>query len=332
MLVLDMIFDVARHKFSEGVMTVVAFAIAAMVISLYGVGSVNEVNMVDVAPLRYIVDDFISRYPYLTAVVLLPIFVYSVLRMARSTVRVGIYSVSSLAMLALGATTMFAVVMAQHYLYLMVVALLISEVLGRLLYCFGPNMRIHYLFTAMLALGVMPLMDSALIPFVILLSALVVIMRSTLRETLITLLGVLLPTFVYCYVEWFFGGGFVDAFVQVWSGVMVSQHAALVAYLTLPRLIFVGVVLFLTLCSILFYYNARVTLTDVARTIWRLLLVVLLLLVASLLVMPSASPALVVVMVLIMTVLLPQFFVRIDVITATIAYVVLMLASVLSLL
>lgn len=315
-----MIFDVARHKFSEGLITLMLFALMAAVAAL---ASTDLVVVEGGAPLRGVIDLFAVNHPVASAVLMFPMLIYSGLRFARAAVRIGLYSASSLGLLALGGVAMFACTTSANYLSLMAVVILVSELLGRLLYCFGANMRMSYLFTSMLALGIMPLVDSALIPLALVLPLVVIVVRGTLRETIITLVGVAFPTFVYCYLVWLFGGEFDAAFVEVWSeNSAVAPHEALLSYMTIPRLVFLGATLFLSICSIISYYGVRVTFIDSARVIWRLLIALQIMLVAMLLLMPSASPYIVVVLVLVMTTMLPQLFIRVDVITATFVYLV----------
>lgn len=315
-----MIFDVARHKFSEGLLTLLLFAAVAMVVAL---SAGDVVPMESGAPLRGFVDSISVRYPILSALAMLPIVVYAGLRYSRAAVRVGLYPAASLAPVALAGIAVFACTSVPDYLSMMVVVLLMSEVLGRLLYCFGANMRIGFLFTSMIALGAMPLIDSALIPLVVVLPLVVIVVRATLRETIISITGVALPTFVYCYIVWLLGGDFDMAFIEVW-GVenVVAQHSAVLAYLTIPRLIFLGLTLFANICSIIIYRSVKVTLVDSARITWRVLIALVVLLVLMLLLMPSASPAVVAVLVLVMTMMMPQLFIRVDVYTATIAYLI----------
>ena len=296
------------------------FALVSFVVAL----SSTEIVVVESgAPLRGVIDLFAINHPVAAALLMFPMLIYSGLRFARAAVRVGLYSASSLGLLALGGVAMFACTASANHMSLMVVAWLVSELLGRLLYCFGANMRMSYLFTSMLALGVMPLVDSALIPLALLLPVVVMVVRGTMREAIITIVGVTFPTFVYCYLVWLMGGEFNDAFVAIWreGGAFVS-HDALFSYLTLSRLIFLGITLFLGVCSLISYYGVRVTLVDSARVIWRLLIALQIMIVAMLPLMLSASPALVVVLVLVTTLMLPQLFIRVDVITATFAYLI----------
>ena len=313
-----MIFDVARHKFSEGLITLMLFALVAMVAAFF---SSDVVPVQSGAPLHGVVQQFATNHSVLSALLMFPLLIYSGLRFARAAVRIGLYSSSSLALLALGGVAMFALITTPNYLSLMVIVLLASELLGRMLYCFGPNMHLGYLFTAMLAMGLLPLVDSSLIPFVLVLLFLVIIVRRSIRETLISLVGAVLPTFIYCYIVWLLNGEFGAAFMEIWN---VSMEGAgrgfLLSYLTIPRLVFLGMTLFLTICSLIAYYGVRVTLVDSSRVVWRLLIVLVLILVAMLVLLPVATPAVVVILVLVMTLMLPHLFIRIDVLTATVVY------------
>lgn len=319
-----MVFDVARHRFAEGFLTLLLFALIASVAVMVG-GEVVPIE--GAAPLRGFIDSLTVQYPVATAVALFLMLVYAGLRLARSTVRVGIYSATSMGVMALSAVSMLQCVVSTNYLYIAVVVLLVTVLISRLLYCFGAKVRVDFLFAAMLSAGVMPLVDNALIPLSLVVSIIVIFLRASLRETIVVLLGVSLPTLLYCYVLWLFGNDFGTTFLEVWNGGLVEQHQAVVAYLTIQRLIFLGVVLLLYICSVVFYFKARVTLLDHVRSIWRLLMVLQLLLVAMLILMPTASEALVVAMIIIMTVMLPQFFLSVDVPTATIAYIALMVSS-----
>lgn len=320
-----MVFDVARHKFSEGLFTLLLFALASMVVAMVD----GEVVLVEhSAPLRALIDRLTLGYPVGTALLLFPVLVYAALRLARSTVRVGIYSASSMGVIALSAVAMFVSVSSTNYLYMAVVVLLMSELLGRLVYCFGAKVSVGFLFTAMLSVGVMPLVDNALIPLSFVVPLTVVFLRGTLRETIITIFGVLLPTLMYCYVVWLLGGNFGVTFLDIWSNDVALQHEAVLCYLTVPRLIFLGVLFFLYICSVIFYFKVRVTMMDYVRSFWVLLMVLQLLLIVMLVVMPTASPAIVVAMMLIMTMVLPQFFISVNVPTAMIAYIALIISSI----
>lgn len=323
-----MIFDVARHKFSEGLLTLLFFSLVATV-AVFFEGEVLPVE--GGAPLRNFIDTLSLRHPVATSLALFPLLIYAGLRLARSTVRVGIYSASSLAVLALGAVAIFGCVVVSDYLYLVVVVLLAAEFIGRLMYCFGANARVGYLFTAMLSVGAMPLVDNALIPLAVVVPV-VMLHRGTLREMVVILLGVAAPTLFYCYISWLMGASFSAAFWDIWNMQLTIQHDAIVAYFTIPRLILFGVMLLLNICGIIAHLKVRVTLTDTARMVWWLLILLQLLFIVLLVAMPISSPAIVVVLMLMMVVLMPQFFISVNVPTATIAYLLYVVAALATLL
>ena len=155
----------------------------------------------------------------------------------------------------------------------------------------------------------------------------VMLLRGTLREMIIILFGLAAPTLLYCYIVWLMGGEFDAAFWGIWNTTLSSQHEAIIAYLTLPRLIFLGVILFFDICSIISYFRVRVTLLDSARIVWRLLIAMQLMLVVLLVAMPISSPALVVALMLMMVVVLPQFFISVSAPIATVAYILFACAS-----
>ena len=134
------------------------------------------------APIGHLLYSFRSSHPVWSIVLFAVIYIYAVLRLSRATVRVDLYSQSTLAAISLSAVTLFGSVVSSNYPLLIVVALLIAEAFGRLLYCFGPSVRAHYLFTAMLAFGAMPLVDSALIPLSVVIPIAVILLRLTFRE------------------------------------------------------------------------------------------------------------------------------------------------------
>lgn len=315
-----MIFDVARHKFSEGLITLMFFALVSLIAAL---SATDFVVVEGGAPLRSVIDLYAANHPVASALLMFPMLMYAGLRFARVAVRVGFYSASSLGLLALAGVSMFACTTSNSYASLMVVVLLISELFGRLLYCFGSEMRLSYLFTALLSAGIMPLVDSTLIPAALALPLVVIVMRGTIREAIVVLVGVSLPTFVYCYLMWLYGGEFSAAFVDVWSLENVGVDTpALLSYLTMPRLVFLGLTLLLGVCSLISYFNSNINLADSARVIWRLLISLFVILVAISLLLPVASPAVVVFLTLLVTLMLPQLFIRIGVLFATITYLI----------
>lgn len=318
-----MIFDVARHKFAEGFITLLLFVLLATTIAAVAPWHSAELTpqVIGGAPLGVLIDNFAAEHRWV-AVLLTPIlYVTAVLRLARPTARLGLYSATTLAVIALAAIALFGVVLYAGYFHMLCVALLYAEMLGRLLYCFGPNMRAHRLFTSMLALGTLPLVDISFIPLALLIPIVIIVTRGTLRETTIAIVGVLLPIFAYCYITWCLGGNFGTAATEIYRALHLYARAELAEYLDLPRLVLLGALLFLQFATLAYYPSERVTLSGSARTVWRLLMLIVLALLLTLLLLPAASPAIIVALAATTAVMMPLLFIRTDAMLSALVYI-----------
>lgn len=322
-----MILDVTRHKFSEALLTLLFFAVAIAVVAGVIYPHASTIVGGAEAPLVPYITQFRMAHPTLSAVLLGLLYFYSVLRLSRATVRVEIYPSMTLSAIAVSAVTLFGAMVTPDYGVLAMSMLFIAETYGRLIYCFSASVRPHFLFSAMMALGALPLFDKAFIPLSIIVSIYLIVARGTLRETALTLLGIITPSFIYCYIMWLAGGDFVASFVDVWCENLISSHLSLAAYLTLPRLIYIGIVLFLQILAAVLYLTTPLGLNSGARDVWRVLLLSLVVLVVSLVMLPASSPSIIVAMALLSAVMLPLLFQYASAINATLAYVLLLLAT-----
>lgn len=321
-----MILDITRHKFSEALVTLLLFVIVAVVAiaTLYFEPASDA--QAYYAPVGKLVSSFRASHPIWSVAIFALLYVYAVLRLARATVRVDLYSQGTMAAISLLSATLFGSVVSSDYPLLIVVALLVAEAFGRLLYCFGPSVRPHYLFTAMLAFGAMPLVDSALLPLSVVVPVVVILLRLTMRETVITLLGTILPTFVYCYAMWLSHHSFNEALLSIWD-VYPLQLPEVVSYLTPSRLVFLGLVVFLQLAITLIYLTSHVTVTRATRDMWRVLMIAVMVLIASVPLVGAPLHSLVVATVLLVAVMLPQLLERANPLQALLIYLLLVFAS-----
>lgn len=322
-----MILDVTRHKFYEGLITLLIFATATVAAVWMSYGDVTTEAEVATPPLGMLINRFTVTYPTLAKIAILPLMVYAVLRLSRATARVSLYPQGTLAAIALASVTLFAVIPAEEYATLTVVALLLSEAIGRLIYCFGPNVRAHYLFTAMLALGMLPLVDGSLVILTALIPTLTILLRGTIRETVITIVGTITPIFVCCYVLWLSGNSFAAPMETIRDSISIHSSEPFLAYLTLPRLIFVGTLLFLQLSSTILYFSNRTLISGNGRNIWFILQLSLVALVASLVVLGATTPAMVVAAAIVITPMIPMFFVCVSPFISVTTYIVVIIAA-----
>jgi hypothetical protein len=322
-----MILDVTRHKFSEALLTLIFFAVVISMAAIFVFPEVSNVIGGAEAPLAPFINSFRSSHPTMSGLLLGLIYIYIVLRISRSTVRMGLYPAVTLAAIPISSVVLFGSLYSDGYTILALSALLVAEAYGRLLYCFSPSVRPHYLFSAMVALGALPLFDKSFVALVVILPIFVLIIRATLRETVLTILGLLIPTFIYCYVVWLLGGDFGDSFMVVWCDNLVSSHLSLAEYLTIPRLVYLGVVMFMQLLTSVLYFATPLSLGTGAREVWRVLQFAMVVLLVSLLVVPAASPALVVAMTLLSATMIPLLLQYASAINSVLAYLILILVT-----
>lgn len=325
-----MILDITRHKFFEGFATLLLFALVTTIATGVTYTPASPEAMSATPPIGALVSHLATHHTILSVVAMLPLMVYAVLRLARATARAKIYPQSTLGAIALGAATLMALLPSTEYATLTIVALLTCEAFGRLLYCFGPNIRAHYLFTSMLALGALPLIDGTFVPLVGVVALLTIVLRGTLRETIIALVGALSPMIISCYVEWLAMGSFIAPLIAIRDSLLTSSYTTIIDYITLPRLIFLGVLVTFALLSVMQYFTNRVTLSTSARNVWFLLLMATVTIVITML-LGHISTGIIVAMAIILVPTLPMLFICTTPLMSVVMYILFILAAAIAL-
>ena len=323
-----MILDVARHKFYEGVITLLVIAtIVAIRSSMLNTGVVPTSEEYTLSPVALFVDSFEAKHPIIAALAIFALVMHASLRLARSTVRFNIYGAASMAAISLTALLIAGMGIGEHTLRIMLIASLTAESIGRLFYCLGPNMRLHYLFTAMLSLGITPLLDGSMLAMVILALLLILTLRSNPREMVTTIAALTLPMFAYCYIRWCMGLGFGTSAMELWHGMLQPSTIDITEYFDIKRLILLGVLLFLTLCSAFLYRSERLSMSRTTRNIWGVMQATMLILIPTFAFLPSTSAASMVVLSIIAATMIPIFFVKMGTIVSLSCYIALIVLT-----
>lgn len=325
-----MIIDVVRHKFAEALLTMFFMAVVLMAVSLamLDAEAVAVAEGGAIAPLRLWLDEFVAGHPLLSAFATLPLFVYAVLTISRAVVRVGMYTSSTMAPIALYAISVVALVSCSQVIPLLVVASLLALAIARLIRSLGPSVRAHRLFTSMIAFGALPLVDGSLLAISVLMPLLAILLRRTVRETVIILAGALLPTFIFCYLSWCFGGSFVGAAQLLIDNMLNPPCVPLSDYLHLPRLIFVGLLLLTQLIATLFYISERVSISLGARSIWLILILSLLLIIPAFVMLPSFSAASILAVAMISVAMIPLPILRLGGLSGSLYFLIMLVLSI----
>lgn len=135
----------------------------------------------------------------------------------RISVRTNLYGVNSC--LSIPLFGMLACCLAGRgvSLSLFLASLLLAYSMRQFCAAFRNGYSFDLLFRASFALGALVLILPVALPVLLLLPLGVLLFRRTLRETVVALVGLSLPPFVLCYLNWCFGGTFVAPMIAVWN-------------------------------------------------------------------------------------------------------------------
>ena len=323
---LIMILDVVRHKFAEALLMLLFLALSAMVAAMC-TPALTEAVVANAAPMRPVLHTFAVNHNILAALTILLLFCSAALRFARATIRISLYPESTMAAIAIAAVVLLAMTSGGEAFVMMIIAFLMCYSMSRLLGCFGPSMRAQRLFAAMLAIGCMPLIDSSLLAVAIVIPLLVIFVRRTLRESIISIVGATLPLFIYSYIVWCLGGDFTATTIALWSDMLTPASGTIATYVTLPRMIFVVLIVVMQLSSSAIYISDRMSLGPGVRHAWSFLQLFFAALVLLALLLPSKSSALFVAAALPTIAMLPLLLMRIPAYLSTLLFFILLSCS-----
>lgn len=321
-----MIIDVVRHKLLEGVLTLLIIAVAVV-----SVGTAQPLPHADVAigvaPLQPSLTAFEIAHPILAALLGIALILHTAIRLSHATIRAKIYPTTTVAVIALSGIAIAGIATAGNLLATLLVGVLTAEFIARMLYSLKHNARTHHIFTAMMALGAMPLVDGSTLGVMTLLPLLLISLRARAREVIVAIVGAALPLFIYCYVVWCNGAEFSATATALWDNMLLDAQLPIVEVLTLSRLIFVGALLFLGLCSAVIYRSERLSMTLTARNSWTMLQLCAIQLIAIFALLPSASAASLLVVALIAVTMLPLLLQRMNISISIVGYIVLLILA-----
>lgn len=304
----------------------ILLAITAMGVALYAPAQATSA-IADAAPLATIIENFAVKHNIIAGILILPLFCSAVLRLSRATIRISLYPASTMAAIALAAVVLLAMTSGAEALKLMIIAFLACYCLGRLLGCFGPSIRSQRLFASMLAAGCMPLIDSALLAVLVIFLLLIIFIRRTLRESVIAIVGATLPLLVYSYITWCLGGEFSSTIIALWQDITTPAHTEISTYATLPRMIFVTLLVIMQLSTSAVYISDRMSLGPGVRHAWNFLQLLFAAMAILCIALPATSPSLFVVATLPVVTMLPMLLMRIPAYLSTLLFVILLAAA-----
>ncbi len=317
-----MILDVARHKFYEGIATLLLTTLTLIVFVAAGIGE-GATKIVAYSPFMSLVENATFGIAFIQKSITIILYMFSVLTLSRSTLRTRIYPTDTMAAMALCAIMMLPMVIGEYALREAVITLFMSMALGNMFFCVGPRRSPNRLFAAMLSAGLLATVEAPLVVVPIAMGIALIASRKRFRETLIVIVGMLLPLFACFYIAWLSGDGFAASALAWWRSAVTPITHHFIDSMSIPRLCFLAYALFLLVVSSLMHYEQRDTNTATSRGAWRSLHLIFFIVVLALLCMPSASDSLLTIAVILSATMLPALFVCSDAIVSTVAYIAL---------
>ncbi len=318
-----MILDITRHKFYEGLLTLLGTTIMMIVLLATSAGDSGIAPAPD-SPLMSFIRSLTGGMGFIEGVFVVLIYFISVLALSRAALRSRIYPTDTMASMALSAVLFMPMISTEDALRQAVVVLLMSYSLANMFYCFGPNRRVNRLFAAMVASGTLAVVEASLVVVPIVMSLALIIARKKFREALVVVVGMLLPIFTYCYVEWLLGDSFAHTLSLWWSSLTTNFNINILDNITLTRLVFLAFVIFLQAVSLVLNVSQRDVRSSGARGVWRTLQLLLVVVLCAALLLPSASGSMLTVIVATAAAMLSVYFIHCNIMISVVTYTALL--------
>ena len=314
-----MILDIARHKFYEGLITLLTTTIMLVVLLIVSVRD-SGLGLAPESGAMSLISSATLGNGFMEGTIVVIIYVLSVLSLSRFTLRTRIYPTDTMAPLALCAVMILPMLVVGDALRQAVVVMLMTIALGNMFFCFGPRKCIHRLFAAMVAAGTLAVVDGSLVVVPVVMCWVLISARKKLREALATVVGMLLPLFTFCYVEWLLGGGFGDSAHEWWRGITANLSLNILDNLTITRMIFVAFIIFLQATSMVLNFAHRDLYSSVVRGAWRSMQLLFMALLCSMLLLPSAADSSLTALIVVGAASLTMYFVNCGLFVGVLSY------------
>lgn len=319
-----MIFDVARHKFLEAVATLF---ILALVVVFSGV-LLNDSSMPTYsgggAPLGMVIGELQQSHSVIASLLSFILILHLCFGITRASIRSHLFVANSFATMSIIPLVLLLFATSGATLLNLCVAWLAVEAIRRIFFAFSSDRRHQAVFTSMLALGMLPLMDSSLFIVVCALPLLLISLRSSLRDVVIATTGMTLPIFTYAYIVWCGGGEFVATLAMFFERMVETTSVNVVDTMTVPQIVAGGIFALLGIFSVVLYLRNSMSMLLATRLAWRFIISSILILSLTLLLLPSASVAMLVLVTLLVGITIPMFLLRLSTPLAALIYVLML--------
>lgn len=321
-------FNISRQPLVPAFITLAALAVAAgFSMGLHsGLPLVATTDTLVIELPGTLLTQFQGAFPVWSKLVAALLILFAGMCTGRMTVRYNLYTVSTCMAIPLYAIVACGLPSGSSYLSAFAASALLALTLKNYGAAFCNGYGFDAIFRASAYLGLLVLVLPAALPLLLLLPLAVLLFRRTLREAIVATVGLVLPTALFCYINWGAGGDFTSPLTHLGSAFITGTPLGLLYQLpVLIFILFLGLIL-LSLFAVLLFLADRYNAGTKARLVLIFNIGILFLTVAQLC-GPAASPELFPLLAIPMAVLLPVLFVRIHHSIALPIYLILLAAA-----
>ncbi|MEG1622165.1 MAG: hypothetical protein RR330_02210 [Alistipes sp.] len=249
-------------------------------------------------------------WPQLSVIACVVLTLLTGLTLGRMGARFALYAnVSSLTLSLYGilACNLF---IGQDYLIGSIVAFLLARGLSNFCNSYRNGYTFDKLFRGAVYIGLLPLFSPETLPLLLLVPWGVLIFKRTIREVVVAFAGLSVALLATCYLSWGSAVGFFTPLSTLFHAFITHSGLHLLQGISPVLLAFLGLVLFLTICAMLFFFGDHYSLGSKARAVLTFDLGVLLIC-GTLFFVPCSTATLFAWIAVPVSLLLPFFFVRI---------------------
>ncbi len=317
-----MILDIARHKFYEGLITLFVTTIILVTLLVTQTSDSGVGAAID-SPLMQLIESATFGSGFLKGLVVVLIYAASVLSLSRATLRAHIYPVSTMAPMALCAVLMLPMITSGDALHQAVIILLMTYSLSNMFHCFSHRRCVHRLFTAMFAASTLAVVEASMVVVPVAMCLALIAARKKFHEAIVVIVGMVLPLFAYCYIEWLMGTGFSSTALLWWRSITTPLSANILDNITLTRLVFIAYIVILHATASVLQLAQRDSESSVVRGSWRALQLLIIVELCSVLLLPSASDSMLTALTITASSTLSIYFIRSGALLGVVGYVAL---------
>lgn len=302
---------VVQHRIFDLALLLIVVAIATTLrVSLWPTASEAVVNIP--TPIGGLLQLWQEHIPVLSAVVWAVVLFIVGLGVGRLGVRYSIYpayTIMGIPVFAIVAATIVGSVEHLVVAFAAVVMFLATKSMTRFIM---RTERFSDLSLAMLYFGLLPLLFTPAAVLYVALPLLVLFVRSSWRDVVVSIASLALPLLALCYWNWCNGDSFMAPADMLYSNLLAVSEYRFFESLNFISIMQVGVIIIMIVCAVALTVSDRYSIKSKTRVVLRfntLFMCVLM----SLFALPSASPTLFVLLAFPVAMVVPLFFVRMGV-------------------